>query len=71
MNGWALGGLLCILYMLGVGGLAVKKAPILVKLVKRRLGAQTADQTALTLSLILAATVGAVGIVLFAVGLGI
>jgi hypothetical protein len=38
MNGWALGGLACILYMLVVGGLALKKSPGLIKLVKMKLG---------------------------------
>lgn len=65
MNGWALGGLLCIIYMLVVGGLALKKSPGLIKLVKMKLGKKTTDKTAVTLSLVMAGIVGAAGIVFF------
>lgn len=70
MNGWALGGLLCILYMLIVGGLALKKSPGLIKLVKLKLGKKTTDKTAVTLSLVMAVIMGVAGIVLFAIGAG-
>lgn len=30
MNGWALGGLACMLYTIIVGGLALKKSPGLI-----------------------------------------
>ncbi len=65
MNGWALGGLLCILYTLIVGGLALKKSPGLIKLVKMKMGKNTTDKTAVTLSIVMAAVVGVAGIVLF------
>jgi hypothetical protein len=65
MNGWALGGLLCILYTLIVGGLALKKSPGLIKLVKMKMGKNTTDKTAVTLSIVMAAVVGVAGIVFF------
>ncbi len=68
MNGWALGGLACIIYMLVVGGLALKKSPALIKLVKMKLGKKTSDKTAVTFSLVMAGIIGAAGIVFFIVG---
>ena len=69
MNGWALGGLLCILYTLIVGGLALKKSPGLIKIVRMKLGKKTTDQTAITISLVMAALFGIAGIVLIIIGL--
>ncbi len=68
MNGWVLGGLLCIIYMLVVGGLALKKSPGLIKLVKMKMGKNTTDKAAITLSLVMAGIIGAAGIVFFILG---
>lgn len=68
MNGWALGGLVCIIYTLAVGGLALKKSPGLIKLVKLKLGKRITDKTAITISLVMAVVVGIGGIVLFIIG---
>jgi len=68
MNGWALGGLICIIYMLAVGGLALAKSPGLIKLVKMKLGKKTTDKGAITISLVMAGIAGAAGIVLFIIG---
>ena len=70
MNGWALGGIACIIYTLVVGGLALKKSPALIKLVKMKLGKKTTDKTAVTFSLVFAGIVGVAGIVLFIIGAG-
>lgn len=69
MNGWALGGLACMIYTVIVGGLALKKSPGLIKIVKMKLGKKTTDQTAVTVSLVMAALFGIAGIVLFIIGL--
>lgn len=69
MNGWALGGLACILYTLVVGGLALKKSPGLIKIIKMKLGKNTTDKTAITISLVMAVLFGVAGIVLFIIGL--
>lgn len=68
MNGWALGGLVCIIYTLAVGGLALKRSPGLIKLVKLKLGKRITDKTAITISLVMAVVVGIGGIVLFIIG---
>ncbi len=68
MNGWALGGLLCIIYMLVVGGLALKKSPGLIKIVKMKMGKKTTDKTAVTLSLVMAGIIGAAGIIFIVIG---
>ncbi len=68
MNGWVLGGLLCVIYMLVVGGLALKKSPGLIKLVKMKMGKNTTDKAAITLSLVMAGVIGAAGIVFFILG---
>ena len=69
MNGWALGGLACILYTVIVGGLALKKSPGLIKIVKMKMGKKTTDRTAVTVSLVMAALFGITGILLFIIGL--
>ncbi len=68
MNGWALGGLACIIYMLVVGGLALKKSPGLIKLIKLKLGKNLSDKAAITLSLVMAGIIGAAGIVFIVIG---
>jgi len=68
MNGWVLGGLLYVIYMLVVGGLALKKSPGLIKLVKMKMGKNTTDKAAITLSLVMAGVIGAAGIVFFILG---
>ncbi len=65
MNGWALGGLLCIIYTLAVGGLALKKSPGLIKLVKMKLGKKLSDEAVIKICLVMAAVVGVAGIVFF------
>lgn len=68
MNGWALAGLLCILYTLVVGWLALKKSPGLIKIVKMKMGKKTTDQTVITISLVMAGIFGAAGIVFLIIG---
>jgi hypothetical protein len=68
MNGWALGGLLCIIYTLVVGWLALQKNPGLIKIVKMKMGKKTTDQTAVTISLVMAGIFGIAGIVLLVIG---
>ena len=65
MNGWALGGLLCIIYTLAVGGLALKKSPGLIKIVKMKLGKNLSDEAVIKICLVMAAVVGVAGIVFF------
>ena len=55
MNWWAIGGLLCIIYTLAVGGLALKKSPGLLKIVKMKLGKNMTDEKARTVTLVFAA----------------
>ena len=69
MDGWALGALGCFLYTVIVGGLALKKSPGLIKIVKMKMGKNTTDKTAINLSLVMAAIFGIAGIVLFVIGL--
>ena len=68
MNGWAIGGLACIIYMVVIGGLALKKSPGLIKLVKLKLSKKTSDKTALTIALVMAAIAGLAGVALFIIG---
>ncbi len=70
MDGWALGALLCFIYTFIVGGLALKKSPKLIKIVKMKLGQKTTDQTVITISLVMAGLVGVAGIILLVIGLG-
>lgn len=65
MNGWALGGLVCVIYTLAVGGLALKKSPGLIKIVKMKMGKKMTDEGAIKLSLVAAGVVGAFGIFCF------
>lgn len=68
MNGWALGGILCIIYTFIVGGLALKKSPGLIKIVKWKLGSKMTDKGAVTLSLVMAGIIGVLGIIFFIIG---
>jgi hypothetical protein len=68
MNGWALGGLLCIIYMLVVGGLALKKSPGLIKVIKLKLGKKISDKAVIVMSLVMAGVIGAAGIVFIVIG---
>ena len=70
MNGWALGGLFCILYTVVIGGLALNKSPGLIKIVKMKMGKKTTDETAIKISLAMAVIFGIAGIVLFIISLG-
>ncbi len=65
MNGWALGGLLCIIYTVVVGGLAIKKSPGLLKLVKMKLGKNMSDEKARTITMVFAGLIGAFGVFCF------
>lgn len=65
MNWWAIGGLLCILYTLIVGGLALKRSPGLIKIVRMKLGKNMSDETARKVTLVFAAVIGVAGIVFF------
>ena len=65
MNWWAIGGLLCIIYTLTVGGLALKRSPGLLKIVKMKLGKNMTDETARTVTLVFAGVIGVAGIVFF------
>jgi len=65
MNGWAIGGLLCVIYAVVVGGLAIKKSPGLIKLVKMKMGKKMTDKGAVTASLVMAGIIGVAGIVFF------
>ena len=65
MNWWAIGGLLCIIYTLAVGGLALKRSPGLLKIVKMKLGKNMTDETARTVTLVFAGVIGVAGIVFF------
>ena len=65
MNWWAIGGLLCIIYTLAVGGLALKRNPGLLKIVKMKLGKNMTDEKARTVTLVFAGIVGVAGIVFF------
>ncbi|HAL74896.1 MAG TPA: hypothetical protein DCM45_07420 [Clostridiales bacterium] len=68
MNGWALGGLLCIIYTLVVGWLALQKNTGLIKIVKMKMGKKATDQAAVTISLVMAGIFGVAGIVLLIIG---
>ncbi len=65
MNGWAIGGLLCIIYAAAVGGFALKRSQGLYKLVKMKLGKNMTDEKARTISLVMAGIIGVAGIVFF------
>ncbi len=65
MNGWAIAGLLCIIYALAVGGFAIKRSPGLLKIVKMKLGKNMTDDKARTVSIVFAGIVGVAGIVFF------
>ena len=65
MNWYAIGGLLCIIYTLAVGGLALNRSPGLIKIVKMKLGKNMSDETARKVTLVFAGIVGIAGIVLF------
>lgn len=70
MNGWMIGGLVCMIYMVSVGGLALKKSPGLIKIVKAKMGKNMSDKAAILTSYIAAGVVGIGGIVLFIIGAG-
>jgi hypothetical protein len=65
MNWWAIVGLLCIIYTLVVGGLALKRSPGLLKIVKMKLGKNMTDEKARTVTLVFAGIFGVAGIVFF------
>lgn len=65
MNWWAIGGLLCMIYTFVVGGLALKRSPGLLKIVKLKLGKNMSDDKARTITLVFAGIVFIAGIVFF------
>lgn len=67
-TGYLLGGIACILYMLGVGYGGIKKSPGMLKLVKMKLGKNMSDEKAAKISIVMAVIIGAVGIFLFIFG---
>lgn len=68
-TGYLLGGIACVLYALIVGGLGgLKKSPVLLKLVKLKLGKNMSDQTAAAICIVMALIILAVGIFLFIFG---
>ncbi len=67
--GFLLGGIACILYFFLVGILGgIKKAPVLLKLVKMKLGKNMSDETAAKICLIFGSIIGAGGIFLLVFG---
>lgn len=70
MNEWALSALLCFIYTFLVGGLALKRSPKLIKIVKMKLGQKMPDQTVITICLVMAGLVGVAGIILLVISLG-
>lgn len=66
--GWLLGGIACLLYMLGVGYGGIKKTPWLLKMVKLKMGKNMSDETAAKICVIFAAIIGAVGVFLLVYG---
>ena len=68
MNGWVIGGLACIIYMFVVGGLALRKSPGLIKLVKLKLSNKISDATAIRIALVMAGIFGLAGIIFFIFG---
>jgi len=67
--GYLLGGIACLLYAVLVGYFGgIKKLPVLLKMVKMKLGKNMTDQKAATICLVAAIFVGVAGIVLLIVG---
>jgi len=69
MNWWAVGGLICIIYSLVVGGLAYNRSPGLIKIVKLKLGKKISDETARKVTLVFSGIIGIAGIVFFVLAL--
>lgn len=67
-TGYLLGGIACLLYMLGVGYGGIKKTPWLIKMVKLKLGKNMKDETAATVCVVFAGIIGAAGIFLLVFG---
>jgi len=57
-------GLFCLVYALVVGYFAFKKSPVLIKLVKMKLGKNMTDKAALTTCYVMACIMLVAGIVL-------
>lgn len=68
MNGWIIGGIVCVLYVLGVGYGAYKKSPGLIKLIKMKLSKKMSDKTAITTAWVAVGVVAVLGIVFFILG---
>lgn len=65
MNGWVIGGILCMIYAVLVGWFAFKKSPGLIKLIKMKLGKKMTDKSAILTAYIAAGVVFTAGIVFF------
>ncbi len=68
MNGWAIGGLLCMIYTVSVSLLAYKRSPGLLKMVKLKLGKNMSDETAVKVCYGASVVVFIAGIVFFILG---
>lgn len=66
--GYLVGGIACIIYMLGVGYGGIKKSPGLLKIVKMKLGKKMSDEKAAKICIIMAILIGALGVFLFIFG---
>lgn len=63
--GWTIGGIACMIYVLGVGYGAYKKSPGLIKIIKMKLGKKMTDKAAITAAWIAVGVVFVFGIVCF------
>ena len=66
--GYLLGGIACIIYMLGVGYAGIKKTPWVLKMVKMKLGKNMTDEKAAAICKVFAVIVGVVGVFLLIFG---
>jgi len=67
--GYLLGGLFGLIYMVGVGYFGgIKKAPILLKLTKMKLGKNMSDEKAAKLCLVFGILLGVIGAFLLVYG---
>jgi len=67
--GYLLGGIACVVYFALVGYFGgIKKSPVILKLVKMKLGKNMKDETAATICIVASIVVLALGIFLFVFG---
>ncbi|MFO7612306.1 MAG: hypothetical protein R6W99_07470 [Clostridia bacterium] len=65
MNGWVIGGILCMLYAGIVSFLAYKKSPGLIKVVKMKMGKKMTEKGAITTCYVMSGIVFIAGIIFF------